>query len=343
MQKRAAPLSPQALASPGLRGFNSDNDSTFTAEDITARMPPTFDDSKTAPGATSDRAPAHATFDVRRPDRVTTPVVFASPHSGCRYSDDFLAASVLDRRAIRRSEDAFIDDIFACATDFGAPLLHAHFPRAYVDANREPFELDPAMFSAPLPDWVNTASPRVAAGLGTVAKIVAGGAEIYAGQLDFNEVNARIRTCYEPYHQALRALIDDAVSTFGCCLLIDCHSMPSMVPAGHQTQADIVLGDCHGTTCARDISLSAERTLTRLGLSVNRNKPYAGGFTTRNYARPLEGVQTLQIEINRALYMNEATIRPNAGYARLAEHMRILVAHLTSLDPGILAPAWAAE
>ena len=159
------------------------------------------------------------------------------------------------------------------------------------------------------------------------------GAEIYARPLDFDEVSARIRTCYEPYHQALRALIDDAVTAFGCCLVIDCHSMPSMIPVGHQAQADIVLGDCHGSTCARDVSLSTERALRNLGLSVNRNKPYAGGFTTRNYARTLEGVQTLQIEINRALYMDESTIRPNAGYARLAERMRILVAHLTVIRP----------
>jgi N-formylglutamate amidohydrolase len=306
-------------------------------------MSPTFDNPEIAPGATPERAAADAVFDVLRPERVTTPVVFASPHSGRRYPPGFLASSGLDDKAIRRSEDAFIDEIFACVTDFGAPLLRAHFPRAYVDANREPFELDPAMFAVPLPDWVNTTSPRVAAGLGTVAKIVAGGAEIYARPLDFDEVSARIRTCYEPYHQALRALIDDAVTAFGCCLVIDCHSMPSMIPVGHQAQADIVLGDCHGSTCARDVSLSTERALRNLGLSVNRNKPYAGGFTTRNYARTLEGVQTLQIEINRALYMDESTIRPNAGYARLAERMRILVAHLTSLDPSVLAPAWAAE
>jgi N-formylglutamate amidohydrolase len=285
-------------------------------------------------------------FDILRPDTLRSPVVFASPHSGRRYPLGFLEATRLDRHAIRRSEDAFVDELFAAAPEFGAPLLRAHFPRAYVDVNREPYELDPDMFRAALPGWVNTTSPRVNAGLGTVAKIVAGGAEIYGGRLDFEDAVQRIETHYKPYHAALQGLIDDALNAFGRCLVIDCHSMPSMALPSANTSfgnPDIVLGDCHGSSCVREISHIAERTLRDLGLSVQRNKPYAGGFTTRHYARHHAGVQTLQIEINRALYMDEVNIRRLPEFDRLAERMRLLIARLSDLAPDVLAPPLAAE
>jgi N-formylglutamate amidohydrolase len=291
--------------------------------------------------------PGHEpSFEISRPDALTSPVVFASPHSGRRYPADFVIASKLDRHAIRRSEDAFVDELFAPAPEYGAPLLRAHFPRAYVDANREPYELDPAMFAGTLPDWINTTSPRINAGLGTIAKIVAGGAEIYNRPLDFKEAVARIENHYVPYHRALQGLIDEALAAFGRCLVIDCHSMPSMAIPGNASSAlhpDIVLGDCHGSSCDRDITHLVEKTLRDLGLSVNRNKPYAGGFTTRHYARKHAGVQTLQIEINRALYMDEVRITRNNGFDRLAERMRMLIARLSHLEPGILAPSLAAE
>ncbi|MGJ3258476.1 MAG: N-formylglutamate amidohydrolase [Rhodospirillales bacterium] len=285
-------------------------------------------------------------FDILGPETLTSPVVFASPHSGRRYPAGFLEASKLDDRAIRRSEDAFVDDLFAAAVDYGAPLLRAHFPRAYVDVNREPYELDPDMFHSALPGWVNTTSPRVNAGLGTVAKIVAGGAEIYADTLDFDEAVRRIETHYKPYHAALQGLIDDALSAFGRCLVIDCHSMPSMALPSANTSfgnPDIVLGDCHGSSCVREITHIAERTLRDLGLSVQRNKPYAGGYTTRHYAQHHMGVQTLQIEINRALYMDEVNIRRLPEFGRLAERMRVLIAGLSDLAPDVLAPPLAAE
>lgn len=272
-------------------------------------------------------------------------MVFASPHSGNRYPEDFLAASRLDQRAIRRSEDAFIDTLFSCVPDFGAPLISAHFPRAYVDPNREAYELDPNMFDTPLPDWVNTKSPRVQAGLGTVAKIVAGGAEIYREPLDFTEVRERIEACYKPYHAALQSLIDDALKAFGHCLLIDCHSMPSMVLSNStaSAQPDIVLGDLHGSSCGRDIVHVAERTFRDLGLRVHRNKPYAGGFTTRHYAEQSPNVQTLQIEINRALYMDETLIRRHSGFERMRERARLWVARITNLERDLMNPPIAAE
>ncbi len=286
-----------------------------------------------------------STFDVRYPANRTAPVVFASPHSGNRYSSSFMATSRLGARAIRRSEDAFVDEIFAAAADYGAPLIRAHFPRAYVDANREPYELDPEMFAEPLPKWVNTSSPRVAAGLGTIAKIVAGGAEIYRSRLSFSEVRQRIEACHIPYHRSLQNLIDDSLAQYGACLLVDCHSMPSIAVPGNSSQvhADIVLGDCHGSSCGSGITQLAEDTLRGLGLRVARNKPYAGGYTTRHYARPHAGIHTLQIEINRSLYMNEQTLTKNAGFDRLADQMRHLTGKLASISPDMLAPPLAAE
>ena len=285
-------------------------------------------------------------FDIARPEVLTSPVVFASPHSGCRYPERFLKMSRLDNRAIRRSEDAFVDALFAEAPNFGAPLLRAHFPRAYVDANRESYELDQDMFAEPLPEWVNTKSSRVLAGLGTVAKVVAGGAEIYRNQLKFEEVHRRIKTFHRPYHEALDGLIQNALNKFGACLLIDCHSMPSSAmphPSGAPSLPDIILGDCHGISCSQDIVQTTETTLRDLGLSVDRNKPYAGGFTTRHYANKYDNVQTLQIEINRALYMDEVLIRRHSGFDRTAERMRILISRLMDINEKILPFRSAAE
>lgn len=294
----------------------------------------------------SDPDKGHASvFSIERPPKLTSPVVFASPHSGRLYPYSFLNQSRLDEKQIRRSEDAFVEELFAAAPQFGAPLLHAHFPRAYIDANREPYELDPDMFHTPLPEWVNSTSSRVVAGLGTVARIVAGGEEIYNDRLELNEVLRRVESCHQPYHTALKTLIDQAVGQFGCCLLVDCHSMPSLAASGinGHSQTDIILGDCHGSSCNADITAIAERTLRDLGLSVRRNKPYAGGYTTRHYSAREAGVQTLQIEINRSLYMNEQSIERHQGFDRLSARLEVLIARLASIDHSLLLPSMAAE
>lgn len=273
------------------------------------------------------------------------PLVFASPHSGRSYRNDFLAASRLDPVAIRRSEDAFVDEIFASAPRHGAPLLRAHFPRAFVDPNREAFELDPDMFEDPLPAYVNVASSRVAAGLGTIARVVATGEEIYAGKLRFADVRERIEAHYVPYHQALRGLITETRARFGACLLVDCHSMPSvggpMDSDPGLRRVDVVLGDCHGTSCARAVIDRAEQVLAGQGLRVMRNHPYAGGYTTRHYGRPAEGVHALQIELNRSLYMDETRIAPAAGFPGLCQQMEALIISLATFDPALLRPASA--
>ena len=269
-------------------------------------------------------------------------MVFASPHSGNVYPASFQAASRLDPVRLRGSEDAFIDEIFAAAPRLGAPLLSALFPRAFLDPNREPFELDPDMFDGPLPDYVNTDSPRVRAGLGTVARVVTNGEEIYQGPIPFGEVRARIEHLYEPYHRALSDLITDARERFGTCLLVDCHSMPSVGGPMDQDQGlgrvDMVLGDCHGTACSAEVIRRVETTLKNLGYVVTRNTPYAGGYTTRHYGRPKENVHAIQIEINRRLYMDETRMERAPDMGRLTGHISELIGVLCREALAMLAP-----
>jgi len=261
-----------------------------------------------------------APFTLLRPLRQSAALVLTSPHSGRRYDAAFLAASQLDPVSIRRSEDSFVDELFAAAPGLGIPLLAAEFPRAYCDVNREPWELDPAMFADKLPDYVNTGSPRVQAGLGTIARIVGTGEPIYAGKLRFAEACDRIATCWQPFHDALGGLIDETLGQFGTCLVIDCHSMPSL-PGRHAGRADVILGDGHGTSCSPGWTDFVQTCFAGLGLNVRRNDPYAGGFITRHYGRPREGVQVIQVEIARGLYMNERSFSRSAQFAATQRNM----------------------
>jgi N-formylglutamate amidohydrolase len=276
-------------------------------------------------------------YEILAPARQTAPLVFASPHSGDVYPPEFVSRSRLDMRALRRSEDSYVDELFAAAPALGAPLIKALFPRAYVDPNREPYELDPAMFDGPLPDFVNCHSSRVAAGLGTVARVVANGEAIYRGKLSFAEAEQRIARCYRPYHEALAELLADTHAQFGCAMLIDCHSMPSvggpMERDSGAGRVDIVLGDCHGVSCDPRLTDLADRVLRAEGFAVQRNAPYSGGFTTQHYGRPREGMHTLQIEINRALYMNEVSYERGSGFAALRRRLTKLIEALAAFDP----------
>jgi N-formylglutamate amidohydrolase len=267
--------------------------------------------------------------ELRRPLRQSIPLIVASPHSGADYPDDLIASSRLDPLTLRRSEDCFVDEIFAAAPGLGAPLLAARFARAYLDVNREAWELDPAMFADALPNFVNARSPRVRMGLGTIARVVASGEEIYARKLRFIEARARVDRLYHPYHHVLRLLVDETGSAFGGHLLLDCHSMPSAASAvGGRDGADIVLGDCHGAACAPSIVEAARAFLAQRGFAVNLNAPYAGGFTTHHYGNPRRNRHALQIEINRALYMDERSYARNSGFERLTTEMTALVQYL---------------
>lgn len=293
----------------------------------------------TLPQPSPDGAQA---VEVLAPAEQTVPLVLASPHSGRDYPASFLEASALDARTLRRSEDSFVDELFAAAPRLGAPLLRALFPRAYLDPNREPYELDPAMFRDALPPYVNARSPRVAAGLGTIARVVSNGADIYARRLRFSEAEARIETLYRPYHEALRRLIDATIDRFGCCILLDCHSMPSIGGPMDQdnglSRVDFVLGDCFGSSCASLVVDTAESALRDRGYRVVRNAPYAGGFTTRHYGQPYAGVHTLQIETNRRLYMDESTHTKSDRFASIAADLGSVVAAVAALPTSDLTP-----
>ncbi len=281
-------------------------------------------------------------IDIAFPAVQTAPVVFSSPHSGRDYPEAFVAGARLDPQTLRRSEDCYVDEIFADVPDHGAPLLRALFPRAYVDPNREPYELDPRMFSETVPAYVNGSSPRVAAGLGTVPRVVASGAEIYSGKLCFEEVRQRIEALYRPYHAALADLIDGTRERFGSCVLIDCHSMPSICgpaehEAGRRRRADMILGDGNGTTCAEALTALVEQHLTQLGYTVARNAPYSGGFITRHYGRPKNDVHALQIELNRGLYVDEGNLERTEGLGRLRQDMASLAQVLCAIGTEELA------
>src|SRR5437868_1427499 len=242
-------------------------------------------------------ATAGGALDVRQPAARALPLVLASPHSGSYYPSDLLTASRTDPLTLRRSEDSFVDVLFGAGPELGAPLLAARFPRAYLDVNREAWELDPAMFSDVLPSFVNARSPRVRMGLGTIARIVASGEEIYGRKLRFAEARQRVDALYHPYHHALRRLVDETEANFGGYLLLDCHSMPSAASAvSGQDGADIVLGDCYGASCAPRIVEAARAFLAERNFAVVLNTPYAGGFTTGHYGNPRRGRHALQIE-----------------------------------------------
>lgn len=266
------------------------------------------------------------------PGAPVTPLVFASPHSGRVYPRSLMAASQLDCAAIRGSEDAFVDELIASAADAGAVVITARLARAYMDVNREPWELDPRMFEDDLPAYARGRTARVAAGLGSIARIVGEGQEIYRRKLTFAEARRRIDRVHRPYHQAVRALLDDAREKFGLAVLIDLHSMPAAAAGGDPKSGapDMVLGDRFGAACAPAITRLVERDLEARGYRVARNAPYAGGYTTEFYGRPSKGVHALQIELNRALYLDEQALAPHQGFDRLRTDLSALVGVLAA-------------
>jgi len=260
------------------------------------------------------------------------PFVFNSPHSGRHYPKRFLAMARLDAQTIRRSEDCYVDELFGGATGLGAPMLAANFPRAYLDVNREPWELDPRMFADPLPSFCNIRSPRVAGGLGTIPRLVGEGLDIYTARLPLSEAVERIERVYKPYHELLKRLIARTHAQFGYAVLIDCHSMPASIRVGEGAmRPDFIVGDRFGSSAAAALTEHAIGLLTGMGYRVVHNKPYAGGFITEHYGRPGRGLHTLQIEINRGLYMDERTYLKTSGFAALANDLTRFAAGLMSL------------
>jgi N-formylglutamate amidohydrolase len=283
-------------------------------------------------------------FSVARPADLKVPLVFNSPHSGRIYPSSFLAASKLDSRTLRRSEDSFVEELFGFVPDLGAPLLHAHFPRAYLDVNREPYELDPILFRDGLPHYANTQSVRVVGGLGTIARIVSESDEIYREPLAVEAALERINRLYTPYHETLAALLLEAKREFGLAVLIDCHSMPSNPMANQDiVRPDFVLGDRFGTSCSGELTRLAASQLEALGYAVTLNKPYAGGYITEHYGRPHKAQHVLQIEIKRSLYMDEQSFEKSSGFAPLRASLETVMRVLVPRALGLTIPRAAAE
>ncbi|MGE3251257.1 MAG: N-formylglutamate amidohydrolase [Hyphomonadaceae bacterium] len=257
-------------------------------------------------------------FTVIAPIRRTSPLIFASPHSGRRYPAPFLTQAKAKLASLRRSEDAYVDEIFAGAAAHGAPLIAANVARAYVDLNRDPSELDPEMF-ADFAAHPGSSSPRVQAGLGAIPKIAGDGLPIYGRKLALADAQRRIALIHRPYHAMLGTLIEEAVADMGCAVLIDCHSMPSC--ARGPNAPDVVLGDRYGASCHPAVTSLVEATLRRLGYRVHRNAPFAGGHTTQHYGRPGKRVHALQIELNRGLYLDESSLQRTQGFIRVRADM----------------------
>jgi len=282
-----------------------------------------------------------APFEVVEPPAIETPIVLDSPHSGSRYPRKFLEGSRLDAMTLRRSEDSFVDDLVIPCVAVGAPLLRALFPRAYLDVNREPYELDPQMFEGRLPDIANTRSLRVAAGLGAIPRVVCDAQPIYRGPIPVAEAMARIAALHRPYHARLTALLDQAHERFGFAILLDWHSMPST--SAETGASDIVLGDRFGSSAAGWIVDTLERALRGFGLGVRRNKPYAGGYITERYGAPTHGRHAVQIEINRALYMDERRIVKLERANALSSALLNMTQHLAARAGGLGQAGLAAE
>jgi len=281
-------------------------------------------------------------FTLFQPALRESPVVFSSPHSGREYPAQFLRASVLDGQVIRSSEDAFVDDLFRCAPSFGAPLIAARAPRAYLDLNRACDELDPAVVEGVQRSAHN---PRVASGLGVIPRVVSGGRSIYRGKLSKDEAESRISRHWVPYHAALKRLTNESHAEFGQSILVDCHSMPHEAIESHvrpgQPRPDVVLGDRFGAAAGRDIVDQIHLAFERAGLRVTRNAPFAGAYITQAYGRPSHGHHVVQIEIDRALYMDEAQILPLPGFEDFRRLLEGVIAEIAAI--GRVAMPLAAE
>lgn len=278
-------------------------------------------------------------FQITHPERRTTSVVFASPHSGRDYPRSFLKQSALNEHAIRSSEDAFVDDLFESAPAHGAPLLCAAVPRAYVDLNRSADELDPALIEGVRKAGHN---PRVASGLGVVPRVVANGQVIYTGKISRAEADRRIETYWRPYHAALRLQLTEAQRQFGQAILIDCHSMPheamDSVARSGVRRPDVVLGDRFGAAAGEQIVDRIEEAFYNAGLVVTRNTPFAGAYVTQHYGRPSKGQHAVQIEIDRSLYMDERTVRPNSRFRSFKKLLDGVIGEIAAIGRPVEQP-----
>ena len=282
-------------------------------------------------------------FMVARPktERVT-PIVVTSPHSGRYYPENFLQASRLSAHDLRQSEDMYVDDLFGDAPNFGVLMISARYPRSFVDLNRSPNEIDPDLVADDLPVHREQSLPRVQAGLGTIPRIVAEDTPIYEDKLALADIRQRLQDIYHPFHSNLEAEISTLRDDYGATLLVDAHSMPSLAtrntaPRNRSAQIDIVLGTCHGRSCSDRVTDFISQYFRRSGYTIALNRPYAGGYITSHFGRPSDRNHAVQIEINRALYMNEASYEKSPNFESLKTDLTGLIAALSSSWQDIMA------
>ncbi|MBS1088300.1 N-formylglutamate amidohydrolase [Gluconobacter wancherniae] len=259
------------------------------------------------------------------PEKTAVPLIVSSPHSGQDYPTDFLQAARLSIHDLQKAEDRFVDKLFDAAPEIGATFLRAAFPRVWCDVNRDRRELDARMFKPPLPSTALLRTPKVRAGFGVIPRCASQGRAIYSHCLAPEEVERRISSCWLPYHQALSELISDVKTKFGYALLVDVHSMPRLE---QYRECNVVFGDAHGHSCSSKIIGFLEENFQSRGYSTQRNVPYAGGYITRNYGRPLQGVHAIQIELCRSLYMNTATLEPSRMFIKVREDLKQIMGDL---------------
>ena len=274
-------------------------------------------------------------FRLSEPDKLQSRAVFNSPHSGRDYPQALIERSRLSAERLRASEDVLVDELFASATEFGAPLLAATAPRAWVDLNRGPGEFDPALIEGVSSSGVNQ---RIAAGLGVIPRIVAEGTAIYDGKLSLTDAEARVRQIHAPYHDTLETLLIRARERFGSAILFDCHSMPSealrAAPRVRGRVPEIVLGDRFGAAADREIMAETQAAFEAEGFIVARNAPFAGGFITQSYGRPSRGLHAIQIEIDRGLYLDQSRLAPGPRFDEIKSRLRLVISQLSRLFPG---------
>ena len=273
-------------------------------------------------------------FIIYEPAQLTSSIVFATPHSGRNYSQDFLDRIILDAHAIRASEDAFVDQLFLPVTAVGAPLLAALVPRAFVDLNRSCEELDPALIE----DVRSTgSSARVTSGLGVVPRVVGVGRSIYHGKISMVEAQARLQDVWYPYHQRLQVLLDATRTKFGHVVLIDCHSMPHEAAnpgLRSKTSPEIVVGDRFGAAADLKVTNCVQAAFTDAGFRVSRNMPFAGAYISQHYGKPKRGQHVVQIEIDRSLYLDEASIEPLSSFADFQTRLHTVIEKIVALEAG---------
>jgi len=270
-------------------------------------------------------------YRLHLPEIVTSGVVFASPHSGRFYPADFTRRAQLDLLRLRSSEDAFVERLLTQVPLAGATLLEAVYPRAYVDLNRAEDELDPALIEGVAR---GSGGARVATGLGVIPRVVAGGREIFRGKITRAEAEDRLARIWRPYHSQLTALLQERRARFGRAILFDVHSMPSEAASLRGHGPDIVLGDRFGASARPETILAVEHVFRRAGLRVARNSPFAGAYVVQRYGRPAEGLEVVQVEIARALYMDEDFIEPLSQFERFARRIGAVFAELADLVRG---------